>query len=100
MLFDILFIADWEKIGEHRELLTDHNTNCENKGWIDYDYQVGQKVLVTNNGILHKAEFRYLREPLTITSVHTNETIRVQCRNKSERMNILRIKTFDDGTNI
>ncbi len=56
MLFDILFIADWEKIGEHRELLTDHNTNCENKGWIEYDYQVGQKVLVRNNGILHKAE--------------------------------------------
>jgi hypothetical protein len=26
MLFDILFIADWKKIGEHRKWLTDRNT--------------------------------------------------------------------------
>jgi hypothetical protein len=25
MLFDILFIADWQKIGEHRQQLTDLN---------------------------------------------------------------------------
>jgi hypothetical protein len=82
MLFDILFIADWKRIGEHRQLLTDRNINCENDGWIDCDYQVGQKVLVRNNGILPKAESRYLREPWTITSVHTNGTIRHQCGNK------------------
>jgi hypothetical protein len=77
MLFDISFIADWKKIGEHRQLLTDRNTNHENTCWIDYDYQVGQKVLVRNDGILCKAESRYCREPWTITSVHTNGTIRV-----------------------
>jgi hypothetical protein len=82
MLFDIPFIADWKKIGEHRQLLTDRNTDRENKGQIDYDYQVGQKVLVRNDGILCKAESRYLREPWTIMSVHANGTIRVQHRNK------------------
>jgi hypothetical protein len=55
MLFDIPFIADWKKIGEHRQLLTDSNTAHENEGRIDYDYQVGQKVLVRNDGILRKA---------------------------------------------
>jgi hypothetical protein len=45
MLFDIPFIADWKKIGEHRQELTDHNTAHENKGRIDYDYKVGQKNL-------------------------------------------------------
>jgi hypothetical protein len=40
LLVDILFIADWKKIGEDRQLLTNRNTNCENKGRIDYDYQV------------------------------------------------------------
>jgi hypothetical protein len=25
MLFDVLFIADWQKIGEHRQQLTNHN---------------------------------------------------------------------------
>jgi len=81
---------------EHRQLLTDCNTDHENKGQIDYyNYQVGQKVLVRNDGVLLKAKSRYLREPWTITSVQTNGTIRVQCRNKSERMNIWRVKLFD-----
>jgi hypothetical protein len=38
MLFDILFIANWQKIREQRQRLTDHNNACENKGRIDYDY--------------------------------------------------------------
>jgi hypothetical protein len=46
MLFDIPLIADWKKIGEHRQRLTNLNTAHENEGRIDYDYQVGQKVLV------------------------------------------------------
>jgi hypothetical protein len=100
MLFNIPFIADWKKIGEHRQLLTNRNTARKNEGWIDYDYQVGQKVVVRNNGILRKAESRYLRELWLITPIHTNGTIRVQCGNKSERMNIRRVKPFDDGTDI
>jgi hypothetical protein len=42
MLVDIPFIADWEKIGEHRQP-TDHNTDCENKSRIDYDNKVVKK---------------------------------------------------------
>jgi hypothetical protein len=30
MLFDVLFIADWQKIGEHRQQLTDLNNAHEN----------------------------------------------------------------------
>jgi hypothetical protein len=56
MLFDIPFIADWKTLGEHRQRLTDRNTDHENKGRIDYDYKVGQKILVRNEGILCKAQ--------------------------------------------
>jgi hypothetical protein len=49
---------------------------------------------------LRKAEARYLREPWLTTSVNTNGTIRVQCGNKSERINIQRVKSFDDETSI
>ena len=44
VLFDIPFIADWQKIGEHRQRLTDLNNAHENQGRIDYDCKVGQKV--------------------------------------------------------
>jgi hypothetical protein len=45
MLFNILFIADWQKIGELRQRLTDLNNAHEIKGRIDYDYKVGQSAV-------------------------------------------------------
>ncbi len=44
MLFDIPFIADWQKIGEFGQQLTDLLSNArENKGRIDYDYELVRK---------------------------------------------------------
>ena len=63
---------------------------------IDYDYKVGDKVLIVKDGILRKAESRYGKEPWTITTVHTNGTIRVQCGSKSERVNIRRVTPFSE----
>ena len=94
MLFDIPFIADWQKIGEHRQQLTDLNNAHENEGRIDYDYKVGQKVLVRKEGILRKSESICHRKPWLITSVHTNGTIMVQRGNKLEQINIQRVKPF------
>jgi hypothetical protein len=94
MLFDIPFIADWKSIGEHRQTLTDCNTDRENEGRIDYDYKVGQKIPVRNKGILRKAQSTWQKDPWTITTVHTNGNITVQRGNKEERLNIRRVKLF------
>jgi hypothetical protein len=88
MLFDIPYIADWNKIGDYKQRQTDLNTKRENNSQIDYDYKVGGKVLVRKDGILCKTESRYDSEPWTITSVHTNGTIRVERGSKSEGLNI------------
>ncbi len=37
MLFDIPFVADWRKIGEQRQSLTNRGNQQENAKWIDYD---------------------------------------------------------------
>jgi hypothetical protein len=74
MLFDIPFVADWHKIGEQRQSLTDRGDQQENANQIDYNYKVGDKVLVINKGILRKAESAYGKEPWTTTTVHTNGT--------------------------
>ncbi len=66
-------MAGWHKIGEQRQSLTDHGNQCKNAIHIDYDYKVGDEVLVINEGILCKAESAYGKEPWTITSVHMNE---------------------------
>ncbi len=56
MLFDISFIADWNKIGYCRQHQTNLNTACINSMWVDYDYKVRNKVLVKQDGIRVKAE--------------------------------------------
>jgi len=93
MLFDIPYIADWTKIGEYRQAQTDRNTARENAQRADYDYAVGNQVLVRKDGILRKAESQYTG-PYTITTVHTNGTIRIQKGALSERINIRRVKPY------
>ncbi len=96
MLFDILFIADWQKVEEHRQQLTDLNNTCKNEGRIDYDYKIGQKVLLRKEGILRNAESRWHTKHWLITPVHTNGAITVQRRNEIDRMNIQRVKLFEE----
>jgi hypothetical protein len=96
MIFDILFIADWNKVGDYRQRQTDLDTARKNSKQVDYDYKVGDKVLVTQEGILRKAESPYSKEPWTITTVHTNGTIRIQRVTQSERINIRGVIPFID----
>ncbi len=67
-----------------------------NSKQVHYDYKVGDKVLLTQEGILCKAESSYSKEPWTITTVHTDGTIRIQHRTQSERLNIRRVTPFVD----
>jgi hypothetical protein len=83
MLFDIPFVADWKQNGDNRQNQTDRSNNRENNKHVDYDYKVGDKMLIRKDGILRKAEYIWKREPWTITTVHTNGTIRIQCGTKS-----------------
>ncbi len=96
MLFDVLFIADWKLIGENRQHRTDHYNDSENKKRVNYHYKVGYKILIPKDGILRKAESRWITEPWTITTVHTNGTIRIQCGTKSERINTRRVTPFSE----
>eukprot|EP00804_Cyclotella_cryptica_P010705 CCRYP_005501-RA/>CCRYP_005501-RA protein AED:0.09 eAED:0.09 QI:0/-1/0/1/-1/0/1/0/84 len=84
MLFDIPFLTNWNKIGDHRQPQTDCNTQCENKSRADWDYKIGDKVLLCKEGILSKSESKYHHDPWTISTVHTNGTIRVHRGPKSE----------------
>ncbi len=67
-MFDIPFLADWNKIGEYRQCQTDQNTEWEICSRHDWDYKVGDLVLVIKDGILHKGESKYERDSWTITS--------------------------------
>ena len=93
MMFDIPYIADWTDIGKHRQALVESNNARENRRRIDFDYTVGQKVLLTKDGILRKAEDKHLG-PYVITQVHTNGTVRIQRGTVSERLHIRRLTPY------
>jgi len=63
MLFDIPLVADWHKIGDYRQRQTDRSNTRENSKCVDYDYKVGDKVLIRKDGILRKAESIWRKEP-------------------------------------
>ena len=96
MLFDIPFVADWNQIGDYRQNQTDCSNKRENNKRVDYDYKVGDKILIRKDSILHIAESIWKKEPWTTTTVHTNGTIRIQCGTKLERINIWRVTPFSE----
>ena len=91
-LFDIPFLAHWNKkeiICNAKLIATPNMKSC-----MDWDYKIDDKVLLCKKGILHKSESKYHRDPCTISTVHTNGTIRVQHRTKSERLSIRRVTPY------
>ena len=97
MLFNIPFIADWKQIGDYRQSQTGCSNKCENNTRVDYNYKVGDRILIQKGSILHKAESRWIKHPWTITTVHTTgTTIRIQCETKSEQFNIRRVTPFSE----
>ena len=59
MLFDIPYIADWTDIGKRRQASVDKDNLKENEKRIDFDYAVGQEVLLKKDGIIRKLEDKY-----------------------------------------
>jgi hypothetical protein len=96
MLFNIPFVADWKQIGEYRQHQTDCSYKRENSTRVDYDYKVGDKILIRKDSILRNAESIWRKDPWTIMPIHTNGTIRIQCGTKSERINIRRVTPFSE----
>ena len=97
MLFDIPLLADWTEIGRRRQALVNQGNIRENKRRVDFDYAVGQKVLLIKDGILGKAEDKN-DGPYVITQVHTNGTVRIQRGTLNERLNIRRLTPYFERT--
>jgi hypothetical protein len=96
MLFDIPFESDWNNIGDYKQCQTNLNTAHINCTQFDYDYKVGNKVLVKQDGILRKAESSCSKKAWTITTIYMNGTIRIQRRTKLEQINTQRVTPYTD----
>jgi len=84
MLFDIPYIADWTAIGKCQQASVDQINTHRNARRVDFDYAVGQKVLLKKDGIIRKAEDKYVR------SYNFTQVLGTM----SERINIRRVTPF------
>jgi len=93
MIFNVPFIAYLHTMQYRKQRLVDKNGARENAKRIDYNYQIGQQVLVAVSDP-KKLGDRFIG-PFHITQVHVNGTITIQ-RNPhvTERINIRRVRPF------
>ena len=73
MIFPIEHIADWQMIKHRKQQLINKNNDRENAKRIDYDYKVGDKVLIYTPDP-NKME-QPQEGPYSIIQVHTNGTV-------------------------
>ena len=95
MLFDIPHLADWKAVGERRQHLVSQNNVRENSKRVDFDWAVGDKCLIIQDGTQRKAADKNVG-PYVVTSVHTIGTVRIQRDTVNERMNIRRLRPYFD----
>ena len=93
MLIDVPVIADLAVIQERRQVLIDENLRRQNQKRINYEYKVGDEVLIKADGP-SKLDAR-AHGPYTVRNVYTNGTLDVR-RNAqvTERLNIRRVIPF------
>ncbi len=77
MMIDLPYITDWKSIGQCRQESVNQDNQCKNAGSVDFNYAIGQKVLLGQEEILCKAQTPYLG-PYLIIHVHTDVKIRIQ----------------------
>ena len=93
MWLDIQYKANWAEIRLRKQSLIDKGVVKENKGRIQHDYAVGDKVLYTLPGIIPK--LNQPREgPFKVMQVHVNGTLTIQRGSVTDRVNIRNISPY------
>jgi hypothetical protein len=91
MMFNLTSLVNWKELSIKKQRDVDKANLRENRKRIDYDYEVGQKIYIKNDGVNRKLDCPK-QGPFEITEVFTNGTVRIQRQNVNERINIRRIE--------
>jgi hypothetical protein len=94
MIFPIKHIAAWQFIKNWKQKLIDKNNERENAKRVDYDYQVGDQVLIYTPDPNKMEQPR--EGPYPVMQVHTNGTVTLQKGTVTQRYNICQIVPFQE----
>jgi len=85
--------TNW-RIG-YRQSQTDCINTHENNKQVDYDYKVGDKILIRKDNT-PQSRVHLKKRTMDLTTVHTHGTISIQYGTKLERINIRRVTPFSE----
>ena len=91
MVQPVTYVAEWKLIRNRKQTLIDKNNIRENSTRVEFDYIVGQRVLLLNTDI-HRKMDNPTQGPYEIVQVHTHGTISIIHGPIIERVNIRRIR--------
>ena len=97
MIFNIKHKANLEYIRQRKQDLINKNNKRENAGRIEYEYKVGEKVLL-KRGNENKYESPY-QGPYEVLEVRDNGTVRLKVNSVTDTYNIRRLVPFITETN-
>ena len=94
MIFPIEHVADWQLIKNRKQSLINKNNEKENAKRVDYDYKIGDSVLIYAP---NPTKMEQPREgPYSIVQVHANGTVTLQKGPVTQRYNIRQIVPFQE----
>ena len=97
MIYSIEYVAEWDVLRKNKQKLTKKNNTWENARHIDFDYRVGQKIMILHTDIQRKLDSP-TSGPYKITEVFSNGTVCILRGNVLERINIRCIKPYHEST--
>ena len=93
MLLPIKFKADWARIRQRKQDTIARNVVSENAKRKDYEYKVGDKVLLEKPGITPKMS-NPRTGPFDVLKVYTNGTVKIQRGPVQEKVSIRRLTPY------
>ena len=93
-IMNIKFEADWNLIKQRKQALIDKNNERENRTRKDYEYKIGQQVLIENITDEPKFVADPWKVPYHIRQVNNNGTVIVFKYPVLDTVNIRRIKPY------
>ena len=94
MVLPLQFVAEWEYIRTRKQEAIDKSNLRENKKCVDWDYKIGDFVLISDSNEIKRKLDCPTRGPYKIIEVYSNGTVRIENGATTERINIRRCTPY------
>ena len=97
MIYPIEYVAEWDTLQQRRAKAIETANKKENKSRVEYDYSIGDKILLDDREIQRKLNC-HTRGPFKVEAVHANGNLTISHGVYTERVSIRRCTPYHTKT--